>query len=72
MNPAKSPTLLAVLLTFALGLLSSVRASENTFTGWAVYLDQDFFIPGKTKTVITRWDSESSGFGKPNRKPPAS
>ncbi|MBT5170407.1 MAG: hypothetical protein HOL92_18285 [Opitutales bacterium] len=49
-----------------------MRVSENTFAGWAVYLDQDFFIPGKTKTVITRWDSESSGFGKPNRKPPAS
>ncbi|MBT5814843.1 MAG: hypothetical protein HN763_00875 [Opitutales bacterium] len=49
-----------------------MRVSENTFAGWAVYLDQDFFIPGKTKTVITRLDSESSGFGKPNRKPPAS
>ena len=49
MNPAANPIRLILFAVILLELSPATRAAEDTFAGWAVYLDQDFFIPGKNE-----------------------
>ena len=49
MNPVTNPIRLILFAVILLGLSPATRAAEDTFAGWAVYLDQDFFIPGKNE-----------------------